>query len=197
MKIIIDNGHGVNTAGKHSPDRRLMEWKWNREVAKIIYDDLKGFGFDPELIVTEDTDVSLGERVRRTNAICDKYGSKNCIFISVHVNAAGSDGKWHNASGWSVWTTPGKTISDELAECMWKAAKVYFPSQMLSDMSDGDHDYEYSFAVCRGAKCAAVLCENFFMDNKKDCDWLLTKEGKKACATAMEDGIIAYLQTRR
>lgn len=194
--IIIDNGHGYNTPGKHSPDKRLMEWKWNRATAKILHDMLRGYGFDARLIVDEDEDISLNERVKRTNALCAKYGAKNCLFVSVHVNAAGN-GEWKNVRGWSVWTTRGYTISDELAECMWHAAKVYFPDAMLSDMSDGDHDYEYGFAVCRGAKCAAVLCENFFMDNRKDCEWLLTDAAKDACAQAMADGIIAYIQEGR
>lgn len=34
MKILIDNGHGENTAGKHSPDGRLREClcKRNRQA---------------------------------------------------------------------------------------------------------------------------------------------------------------------
>ena len=31
--IIIDNGHGINTPGKCSPDKSLLEWKYTREIA--------------------------------------------------------------------------------------------------------------------------------------------------------------------
>jgi N-acetylmuramoyl-L-alanine amidase len=47
---------------------------------------------------------------------------KNCIYISIHVNAASSDGKWHNGTGWEAYTTKGKTNSDKLAEELYKAA---------------------------------------------------------------------------
>ena len=33
MKILIDNGHGVDTAGKRSPDGSLREYKYTREIA--------------------------------------------------------------------------------------------------------------------------------------------------------------------
>ena len=32
--LLIDNGHGKNTAGKRSPDGRLMEWEFARKVAQ-------------------------------------------------------------------------------------------------------------------------------------------------------------------
>ena len=32
MKILIDNGHGSNTKGKRSPDGRLMEYAYTREI---------------------------------------------------------------------------------------------------------------------------------------------------------------------
>ena len=34
MLILIDNGHGCNTAGKRSPDGRLLEYQYAREIAK-------------------------------------------------------------------------------------------------------------------------------------------------------------------
>lgn len=36
MKILIDNGHGQETAGKRSPDGRLLEWSYNREIARRV-----------------------------------------------------------------------------------------------------------------------------------------------------------------
>jgi N-acetylmuramoyl-L-alanine amidase len=32
-----------------------------------------------------------------------KTAGYDCVFISIHINAAGGDGKWHNATGWSGW----------------------------------------------------------------------------------------------
>ena len=34
MKILIDNGHGLNTSGKRSPDGTFREAIYNREIAR-------------------------------------------------------------------------------------------------------------------------------------------------------------------
>ena len=34
MKILIDNGHGIDTKGKRSPDGRLLEYVQNRLLAR-------------------------------------------------------------------------------------------------------------------------------------------------------------------
>ena len=41
MKVILDNGHGRDTAGKRSPDGRLREYAYTREMARRIAQDLK------------------------------------------------------------------------------------------------------------------------------------------------------------
>lgn len=65
MKVILDNGHGRDTAGKRSPDGRLREYAYAREMARKIAQDLKRQGIDVSLLVPEDTDVPLKERVER------------------------------------------------------------------------------------------------------------------------------------
>ena len=40
MKILIDNGHGSNTPGKCSPDRRYHEWSYTRQIAAAISENL-------------------------------------------------------------------------------------------------------------------------------------------------------------
>ena len=38
--VFLDNGHGKNTKGKHSPDNKLFEWKYCREIVKRISEQL-------------------------------------------------------------------------------------------------------------------------------------------------------------
>lgn len=57
--VIIDNGHGVDTPGKRSPDGEIQEWAYTRRVAKAVYDTLKDKGYDAYLLVPEDEDVAL------------------------------------------------------------------------------------------------------------------------------------------
>ena len=63
MKIFIDNGHGLMTAGKRSPDGLFREPFYNREIARRVVSDLLDCGYDAELLVPEDDDISLAERV--------------------------------------------------------------------------------------------------------------------------------------
>ena len=63
-------------------------------------------GIHTEIVVPEESDIPLRERVRRVNALCAKYGTQNCALISVHINAAGNEGKWLNARGWTGWVAP-------------------------------------------------------------------------------------------
>lgn len=41
MKILIDAGHGINTPGKKSPDGRLKEYEWARDIAQRLEANLK------------------------------------------------------------------------------------------------------------------------------------------------------------
>ena len=108
MKIFIDNGHGLMTAGKRSPDGQFREAFYNREIARRVVADLRDSGLDAELLVPEEDDISLAERVRRVNAACFLLGKQNVILVSIHVNAAGNGTKWLNATGWSVFTCSGQ-----------------------------------------------------------------------------------------
>ena len=195
MKILIDNGHGHNTPGKRSPDGKFREYAYNREIAKRIVADLIDRGHDAELLVPEDNDISLEERVRRVNKICLASDPSCVILVSIHINAAGNGSKWTNATGWSVYTCKGQTASDKLAECLCEAAIKNFPGKRIrTDYSDGDSDWEENFYILRKSHCAAVLTENFFMDNKSDLEYLQSQAGKQAVIDTHVEGIIEYLE---
>lgn len=141
MKILIDNGHGLMTPGKRSPDGQFREAFYNREIARRIVSDLLDRGYDAELLVPEDDDVSLAEHVRHTNKNCMLLGKRNVVLVSIHVNAAGDGSKWLNATGWSCYTCKGETASDKLAECMYDTATKYLPNKCIrTELSDGDRD---------------------------------------------------------
>lgn len=213
IKILLDAGHGIDTKGKCSPDGTLREYKWAREIAQRIEKSLKAKGYDAERIVPEETDISLTERCRRVNAYCNQIGAQNVMLVSIHVNAAGADGKWKKAGGWSVYTSPGKTNADILATDLWDEANIYlkpyidrFPSlkaqgeydkaqvPIRADWSDGDADYEERFTMLTGTKCPAVLTENLFQDNKKDVEFLNSEEGKQAIVNLHVEGITNYIK---
>ena len=193
-KILLDAGHGINTKGKSSPDCALMEWRYNREIARAIVQGLVSRGYDAELIITEAEDVSLQERVNRVNRIANTYGISDTVLISIHVNAAGNGMKWMNARGWCAYTFPGHTESDDIACFLYVSAENHLPGHKLRmDYSDGDPDFEQPFYILKHTLCPAVLTENLFMDNQEDCAFLLSAKGRQAIIDLHIDGIIAYL----
>lgn len=195
MKILIDNGHGENTPGKRSPDGKLREYLYARDIAKAIERDLKLKGYDVEVIVRETIDVPLEERARRVNETSGRVGAKNVLLVSIHCNASGSGSEWMNARGWSAYTSKGKTKADELATMMYEEAeKNFIGHKIRKDNSDGDPDWEENFYILSKTKCPAVLTENFFQDNKEDVDYLNSDEGKQAIIKTHVDAIIRYVQ---
>ena len=98
MKILIANGHGLETPGKRSPDGRFREYAWTREIARRLVQELVQIGYDANLLVPEDADIPLRVRAMRTNTECVRYGQRNVLLISIHVNAAGLGDRWYDAS---------------------------------------------------------------------------------------------------
>lgn len=199
IHVLLDNGHGEETAGKRSPQlpdgRQLREYKWAREVVSLIADMLKREGIECTVLVPETSDVTLGERCRRANAIAKKSDVPT-VFLSIHNNAAGNGG-WREAYGWSAYTSRGDTKADNLATCLYEAAAEIFPKdkKLRKDYSDGDVDQEADFYVLKHTSMPAVLTENFFMDCRKECEWLLTDEAKEMCARVQVEGVKKYVQT--
>lgn len=169
MKVLIDNGHGAETAGKCSPDGRLREWEFNRRLAKAIAAGLTLRGIANTLIVPEDSDVALRERCARVNALCGQ--DADCVLVSVHVNAASSGG-WHNARGWCAFVAPeASDVSRALARNLVERAGVLGLGGNRSVPAQGY--WTAPLAICRGTRCPAVLTENMFMDNRADLSYLL------------------------
>lgn len=192
MKVLIDNGHGENTPGKCSPDRRLREWAYTREIADMVVTGLLKRGIDAERIVRENMDVSLSERCRRTNNIYRETGKK-AILVSIHCNAADNGSSWMGARGWSVFVSPNASAnSKQLATCLGNSAEscgVAIRKQVPDLMY-----WTQNLAMCRDTNCPAVLTENFFQDNKEDVEFLLSSAGKQKVAQIHVEGIEAYLK---
>ena len=127
MKILIDNGHGIDTKGKRSPDGQLLEYAQNRLLAGRIVFALQARGLDASLLVPEETDISLPERCRRVNEWCRQLGKDYVLLISIHCNAAGRGDRWLSARGWCAYTTRGNPRADALATALYTAARAHLP----------------------------------------------------------------------
>lgn len=202
--VILDNGHGVDTLGKGSPYAingvepaiYLKEYKWTREIVDCLCLELNRLGIETRKVCPEEKDIYLSTRYKRANEI-KASTNKKCIFISIHINAAGNGEKWLNGKGWAAYTTKGQNNSDKLAECLYDAAEEILPDlgfTIRKDMSDGDRDFEENFTVIYGANMPAVLTENLFQDNVKEAEFLLTDQGKYTITEIHKTGIIKYIE---
>ena len=137
--ILLDNGHGADRLGKRSPDGKLKEYAYAREIVQRIYSSLKDLGYNPHILVPETNDISLSVRVKRANQLYSA-NNKKALLISVHCNAAGSDNNVHSARGWSVFVAQNASSnSKKLADCLKNAAdkeglkvRLQYPDKSLS-----------------------------------------------------------------
>lgn len=197
IKVLIDNGHYDGCPGKRSPKGGkfgiLYEWKFNRQIARPLVERLKKIGIDAELVVPEDTEVSLGERCRRVNKVCDEVGAKNCIFISIHSNASSNCESWQKPNGWSAFVyTKASNASKRLAQCLYDEA---YKRGLKGNRSVPDCRYwQANFYVLKNTKCPAVLTENMFYDNMEDYEFLLSETGRETIIDLHIDGIVKYIK---
>ena len=203
IEVILDAGHSSQTPGKCSPDKSLYEWKWNREVLELVKQRLDQLNIKYYVLHPENTTLNGSEskdliiRANRANACYKENKAKGIttILISIHVNAAGNGTLWMNATGWSAWTSVGKTGGDKLADALYDAAEEYLNPLELrvrTDMSDKDKDYESNFYILKKTNCPACLVENFFMDSKTDIGFLKSDFGKGVCANIIAKGVLNY-----
>lgn len=193
MIVLIDNGHGVDTPGKRSPDGRLREYAWAREIAQRTAIALQREGIDARLLVPETTDIPLGVRTRRVNGVCKAEGAHNVCVVSIHNNAAGADGRWHDARGWAVYVANNAGQgSRRLAALLAEEAAA---RDLMGNRATPPQGYwQASLAICRDTKCAATLTENLFQDNIEDVQYLLSDAGKAELTELHVTAIAKYVR---
>ncbi len=186
---LFDNGHGgiidgvYQTAGKRSPvwddGSILYEGEFNRGIVDRLVKLCEANNIDYVNLVDTQEDVSLGDRVRSANNLA-KSSDKKCIYVSIHANGFDKE----SANGWSVYTSPGKTKSDDIATILFEKAMREFKGEyMRKDTTDGDPDKESNFYVLVNTSMPAILSENFFMTNYDNCHkYLLSEEGRDRIA---------------
>lgn len=186
--ILIDNGHGQETPGKRSPHTLIREYLYTRNLATVITDRLNAIGLNAHRLVPENTDIPLSERCRRANR-----SGTDTILLSLHLNAAGSDGKWHNASGFSCYVAPNAS-----ARSRWLAKELTTQARHLNLTGNRAMPpagfLTQNLAICRDTICPAVLTESLFMDNRTDAATLLSPEGFDKIVTLHVNAITSYFE---
>lgn len=205
--LIFDYGHGSNCPGKCSPDKSFFEWKFNREIGMEVARRLRAKGYRVIEIWTHDHEplstpgvmcnrtqlnAALNWRWKEVNKICAQYGAKVCLCVSFHSNAAGGDGKWHDATGFcSMVGNKASANSKRLAKSIYDEAAIR--GLAGNRAVPPGHCWPQSLAMCDLTTCPAVLTESLFYDSKSDLAILKSPEGRERIIQAHVEGIIKYI----
>lgn len=205
--VYLDAGHGaIDENGKYvtAPNKQFEHSKgtfhngkwfyegvWNRTLTNRVAAKLKNLGINHLIVSHEYLDLSLAYRVEVANWYHTNY--KKGIFISNHANASGA----HSARGFEVYTTPGTTKSDALAEMHWNNVEKLLADKikMRPGTSDGDHDKEANFYVIKYTSMPAMLVEHLFFDNYDDAMLLMDDEIIEKFAEAQVRTILDYFNS--
>ena len=180
IKIALDCGHGLKTAGKQTPDG-IKEWSLNDKVRDKIVSYLSAY--DVEILNVDgnegNTDESLNARL---NAYLNA-GVK--AFVSIHHNAY--KGIWGTATGVEVYTDKKPTADDT------KLANLVYNKLVTYTGLKGRGIKKADFYVINQNKIPAILVEGGFMDGRHDYNVITSEAGQDAYARAVAEGIIEFL----
>lgn len=208
ITVALGTAHRLREPGKHSPDGRLRETVYSREVCKDVAAKLQAMGyrvftdFEPLDLprqmqspsARQERQRELALRVNAVNEVCRSRGAQNVLYVCIHVDASGRDDKWHTPNGWSVRVgTKASDSSKRLADCLFDAARAngLRTRQPLSTQKYWPQD----LYVLNRTMCPAVMTENLFQDNRQDVDFLLSDEGRHAIERLHVEGIIKYIES--
>ncbi len=180
IKIGLDAGHGLNTAGKQTPDG-IKEWTLNDKVRDKVAAYLADYNC--EIVHTDNneglTDEGLSSRL-------NKYLNAGvAAFVSIHHNAF--TGNWNTATGVEVYTDKKPTAADT------KLANLIYDKMTKYTGLKGRGVKKANFAVINQNKIPAVLVEGGFMDSTTDYKVITSDAGQTAYAKAVAEGLIEYL----
>lgn len=208
MTVVVGTAHRRRLRGKQSPDGRLREYAYSRRVAAEVCAALRQRGCKCEVDLMDadlprqmqapvekvETQRELAMRVNYVNELCRQQGARRVLYVSIHVNAFGSDGQWHSPCGWQVCVSPqGSERSKMLAACLYDAAQAHW--LRVRKPAQAQKFWAQSLYVLNQTACPAVLTENLFQDNRKDVAFLLTDAGRQAIVALHVEGITKYIES--
>lgn len=177
--LMIDAGHGPETAGKRSPDGLLREFSFNSAVADFVKQYLIEEGFTVIFAHKAQEDVPLPRRIKLANSL------KVDAFVSIHANAFGND--WNYANGIETFVYP--TASKESVALASLVQSVLITACNRADRGVKKAD----FAVLRETSMPAILIECGFMTNRDDAALLMKKAYRVQCARAIAFALSTWI----
>ena len=188
MKVMIDPGHaGPNTdPGAVNGTTGLQEADVALVISRLVENYLTAVGYEVKLTRTDWEQPETDDLSYRT-ALANDWGAD--IFISLHCNSVANP----SAKGFEVWTSPGDTLGDKLATCIYEQIVAEFPDRVgRVDYSDGDPDKESRFYVLIHTDAPACLVEMAFISNDEEAALLADGAWQDRYARAIARGVTDY-----
>ena len=184
MRIGLDAGHVLNTAGKQTPDG-IKEWTLNDKVRDKVVEFLKDY--DVEIIFTDNDEGNIDEGLTERRAT---YVNANVdAFVSIHHNAY--TGTWNDATGVEIYTDRNFTSADDkLSHLIYKNLPNYTGLK-------GRGIKRSNWTVINQNKIPAVLVEGGFMDSNNDYKVITSEQGQLGYAKAVAEGLIEFLGLKK
>jgi N-acetylmuramoyl-L-alanine amidase len=178
LSVMLDPGHGAETAGKRSPDSSLFEYEFNRDMASRIKYHLERHGVEALTTVSDNTDLPLADRCKAANE------SDADIFVSIHANAYGNG--WTNTNGWEIYVYRKGSYSEQLAKAIHSAT---IPASGLTDRGIKAE----RFYVIRNTNMPSVLIEHGFYTNRAEVELLKSPDFRERLAVMDAKGMLNFL----
>ena len=191
MKVVIDPGHAGRNIDPGAVNKisGLQEADITLMISKLLEICLLEDGYEVKL-TRNNWEEEETENLSYRTALANSWGAD--IFISLHCNSAENE----NAKGYEIWTSPGDTLGDRLATCIYGEITDEFPNMTgRADYSDGDTDKEARFYVLLHTEAPACLIEMAFISNSEDAALLADVEWQESYARAIARGINGYSLT--
>lgn len=155
-RVTIDAGHGMNTAGKRTPDG-VHEWEMNDAIADSIQRVLESEGV--EVIRVDDPTGAIDVPLRTRSGLVNGYNSD--VHLSIHNNAYGSGQEWGTWNGCEAFVKSPSSEAHELAE------KILENIQNSTGIKNRGVKYN-NLHMTREVRTPSVLVESGFMDSVID-----------------------------
>ncbi len=172
-RIILDPGHGGKDPG--AIGNSLQEKDVILEIAKLVEFTLRAKGYDVLMTRTDDTFVTLEDRVKMANTW------EGDLFVSIHANGYYDS----SAKGIETFYSAGSSDARDLADLVQE--------HVISETNNLSRGvFKADYYVLRHTDMPAILVETGFISNKKDAELLKSEEYREQVAKGIVTGIEKY-----
>lgn len=174
--IVLDAGHGGSDPGAQRGD--IQEKAITLEITEKLRKALESRGVKIHMTRSDDTFVSLEERVRITNTLNPD------AFVSIHINSLET-----NSSTTGIETYYQNEQSKDLAK--------FIHQSLVAGLGAPDRGVRKArFYVINHTPVPAILAEVGFISSKEERDKLISSDYQHQIASAVADGVILFLSDR-